>query len=169
MLNPDYKDMLAALSDEGAEFLVVGAYAVISHGALRSTFDLDIFVHPTIENARRVWRALKRFGAPLRDVAVEDFTQQDLVYQIGVIPNRIDVITAISGVSFEEAWPNRVQVVVEGQNIPVIGRQELLKNKRACGRPKDLADVDSLERLAALASKEPDGKSLRRPARRRRR
>lgn len=146
-LNPDFKDALAALCAEGAEFIIVGAYAVGAHGAPRSTGDLDIFVRPSPENAPRVWRALRQFGAPLRDLSIQDFESKDLIYQIGVPPSRVDIITGISGVTFEEAWEGHIEHEVEGQVIPVLGLQELLENKRASGRTKDLADAETLEAL----------------------
>ncbi len=140
--------MLAALFAERADFLIVGAYAVGAHGAPRATGDLDLFVRPTPENAVRVWRALARFGAPLKDVTEEDFISSDLIYQIGVPPGRIDVITGISGVTFDEAWRGRVTHEVDGLKLPLIGLDELIRNKRASGRHKDLHDVETLERLA---------------------
>jgi len=143
-LNRDYNDILSALCAEGAEFLVVGAYAVGVHGIPRATGDIDIWVRPTSENARRVMRALKRFGAALLDLTEEDLATADTVFQMGVAPSRIDVITGISGVTFDQAWPSRVTVAIEGLTVPVIGRDDLLRNKAASGRPKDLADLAAL-------------------------
>jgi hypothetical protein len=143
-LNRDYSDVLSALCAEGAEFLIVGAYAVGVHGIPRATGDIDIWVRPTSENAIRVMRALKRFGAALLDLTEEDLATTDTVFQMGVAPNRIDVITGISGVTFDEAWPSRVTVAIEGLTVPVIGRDDLLRNKAASGRPKDLADLAAL-------------------------
>lgn len=148
MFNRDFTDMLAALSEEGVEYLVVGAYAVIAHGALRTTGDLDILVRRSPENAERLWRALKRFGAPLLDVSREDFIQPDVIYQIGVRPGRIDLLTEIPGVEFEQAWPNRTHVEIEGRPIPFIGREDLIRGKIASGRHKDLADVEVLRELS---------------------
>ncbi len=143
-LNRDYNDILSALCAEGAEFLIVGAYAVGVHGIPRATGDIDIWVRPTGENATRVMRALKRFGAALLDLIEEDLATADTVFQMGVAPSRIDVITGISGVTFERAWPSRVTVAIEGLTVPVIGREDLLLNKAASGRPKDLADLAAL-------------------------
>ena len=145
MLNPDFKDMLSALSEAEVEFLLVGAYALAAHGFPRATGDLDLWVQPTPENAKRVWTALNAFGAPLSKLNIDDFLTPDIVYQIGVAPRRIDILTSISGVTFEEAWTNRITLKIDGLNVPVIGRNELLINKRATGRTKDLADVESLE------------------------
>jgi hypothetical protein len=146
VLNPDYRDMLSALSDEGVEFLLVGAFALAAHGLPRATGDIDIWIDRSNANAARVWRALRRFGAPLRDLTPEDLTTPDLVFQIGVAPRRIDLLTSIDGVSFSEAWPQRVLVELEGMTFPVIGRAHLIRNKRASGRPQDLADLERLER-----------------------
>ena len=143
-LNRDYNDILSALCAEGAEFLVVGAYAVGVHGIPRATGDIDIWVRPTSENARRVMRALKRFGAALLDLTEEDLATSDTVFQMGMAPSRIDVLTGISGVTFDQAWPSRVTVAIEGLTVPVIGRGDLLRNKAASGRPKDLADLAAL-------------------------
>ena len=144
MLDPDFKDMLSALSAAEAEFLVVGAYALAAHGIPRATGDIDLRVRPTNENAARVWEALKAFGAPVSRIAVKDFSTPDVVYQIGVAPRRIDLLTSISGVGFDQAWGNRMTVELDELTVPVIGREDLLANKGACGRPKDLADVEAL-------------------------
>lgn len=139
--------MLLALSAEGAEFLIVGAYAMGAHGVPRATGDLDIWVGTSGENPERVWRALAAFGAPLRDLQLDDLRRPDLIYQIGVAPQRIDIITAIEAVTFAEAYPPRLTVEVEGIPLPVLSRAHLLRNKRAVGRPKDLADLDALGEL----------------------
>lgn len=145
MLNPDFSDMLSALSEEGAEFLLVGAYALAAHGVPRATGDMDILVRPTPANAERIWKALIRFGAPLADLSVDDFTVLGRVVQIGVEPCRIDLLTAITGVTFDEAWGDRVVVEVSGLRIPVLSRAHLVQNKRQTGRPQDRADVTRLE------------------------
>ena len=112
-LNRDYNDILSALSAEGAEFLIVGAYALAAHGIPRATGDIDIWVRPTPENAMRVMRALKRFGAALLDLTEDDLATADTVFQMGVAPSRIDMMTGISGVTFEQAWPSRLTVAIE--------------------------------------------------------
>lgn len=144
-MNPDFLDMLSALSEEGAEYLLVGAYALAVHGLPRATGDLDIWISTTPENRRRVRRALERFGAPLHELEEEDLAADDLVFQIGLAPQRIDILTAIDGVDFEEAWPERFETEVAGQTFPVISRAHLARNKRASGRPQDLADLAWLE------------------------
>src|SRR5262245_21505185 len=138
--------MLAGLSAEQAEFLVVGAYALGVHGLLRFTGDLDIWVRPTADNAKRVWRALVRFPAPLESMKVEDFSNPDIIFRMGMPPNQIDILMSISGVSFEDAWKNRVQGEMEGVPIFVIGVEDQIKNKRASGRSKDIIDAEWLVR-----------------------
>ncbi|MCA9247482.1 MAG: hypothetical protein KDA42_10215 [Planctomycetales bacterium] len=144
MLNANFKDMLAALNDAEADYLVVGAYAMAAHGCPRATGDIDIWVRPTDDNAQRVWKALRQFGAPMSKVGVDDFATPDVVFQIGVAPQRIDVLTSISGVEFADAWPSRLTVDLGGLQARVISRNHLLENKLATGRPKDVLDADIL-------------------------
>jgi len=141
--------MLSALSDAGADYLVVGAHALAAHGHPRATGELDIWVRPTKANAGRVWQAIERFGAPRRNLRCEDFCTPDTVFQIGVEPNRIDILTSIDGVDFDEAWLDRRPTTIAEISFHVLGREQLLKNKRASGRPKDLADVACLEQRSA--------------------
>ena len=145
MLNPDYRDMLSALLEESAEFLVVGAFALAAHGLPRATGDIDLWIHASAENSHRVWRALRRFGAPTQDLTVSDLGTPDTVFQIGVAPRRIDLLTTIDGVEFADAWPERALIELEGVILPVIARGHLVQNKRASGRPKDIADLAWLE------------------------
>ncbi len=140
----DFVEMLSALNAAGAEYLVVGAHAMAAHGVPRATGDLDIWVRATPENSGRVLEALRFFGAPLFDLTPDDLSRPGTVFQIGVVPVRIDLLTSISGVSFEEAWAGRISVSVEGVSIGVLGREELLRNKRATGRQKDLLDAEAL-------------------------
>lgn len=144
MLNPDYRDMLSAFADAEVEYLLVGAYALAAHGHPRATGDIDLWVRRSSGNAERVLRALSVFGAPLSDVELGDFQTPDTVFQIGVSPRRIDILTTISGVDFQEAWPERMEIELEGLTIPVLGREHLIQNKRALGRPQDQADIDRL-------------------------
>ena len=150
-MNRDFVEMLSALSAAGADYLVVGAHAMAAHGVPRATGDLDIWVRASPANAHRVLAALARFGAPLHDLTAEDLTREDLVFQIGVPPARIDLLTSISGVSFDEAWPHRLTVHLDALPVPVLGREEFLKNKRAVGRPKDLADIALMEEARGSA------------------
>lgn len=147
MLNEDYRDILAALAHHEARFLVVGAHALAVHGYPRATVDLDVWIDRSPENARRVWDALAEFGAPLADLGITevDFTRPDIVAQFGLPPNRIDILTGVSGLTFDHAWPNRIEAVLEGVLVPVLGRKDLVANKRATGRDRDRADVKALE------------------------
>lgn len=145
-LNEDFRDLLLEFADAEVEFVLVGAFAVAYHGVPRATGDMDVLVRPSSDNARRVFDALASFGAPLASAGVtpEDFETPGIVYQIGQPPRRIDVLTEISGVSFDEAWKSRQGVNFEGRTVHFIGCVELLRNKEAAGRPKDLADVSRL-------------------------
>lgn len=148
LFNPDYADMAGALIGAGAEFMLVGGYAVLLHGYPRTTFDIDFWVRPSPGNAPKVMEALHRFGAPLRDVSAADFDHPDMVYQIGVPPCRIDILTRIDGVEWEEAAPRAVEGIVNGMKIKIIGLEDLIRNKRASGRTKDAADAEELERIS---------------------
>ena len=144
-LNPDFKDMLLALKDANVDFLVVGAYAVAAHGYPRATGDLDIWIRADDGTAPSVMRALAAFGAPISELSVADFSAPSIVFQIGVPPGRIDILTTVSGVDFTCAWKNRMQIKLDGIAFDVIGRADLITNKKASGRPKDFADVAALE------------------------
>ena len=141
-MNSDFSDLLREFCAAGVRFLLVGAHALAVHAEPRATGDLDVWIAADKGNAARVYAALANFGAPLENVTVADFTCDDLIYQMGVVPVRIDVITAVDGISFDEAWSGRVEVDIDGIKVPVIGRVAFLANKRASGRPKDLADVE---------------------------
>jgi len=147
MLNEDYRDMLHALCDEGVRFLLVGAYALAAHGYPRATVDMDIWVMPSPENAEAVLRALTRFGAPVHDLTKQDLQTEGTVFQIGVAPRRIDILTAASGLDFEDAFKGSILADIEGIQIPIPSIDDLIRNKRACGRTKDLADAEALEGL----------------------
>jgi len=147
MLNEDYKDILLALSVEKVSFLLVGAYALAVHGYPRATMDMDIWIMPSPQNADAVLRALQRFGAPLHKLTKEDLQNDDTVFQIGVAPRRIDLITSASGLQFEEAYGRSLLVKIEGIEVRIPAIDDLIKNKRASGRTKDLADAEALKSL----------------------
>lgn len=155
MLNPDFRDMLSAFDAENVEYLIVGAYALAAHGIPRATGDLDFWIRRVAPNAERVLRALEVFGAPTSDLSVEDLLTPNLVFQIGVEPSRIDILTAIDGVEFDDAWPRRLTGRIGDVEVPTIGIQELIANKRAAGRKQDLADIEQLQRNAVHRSREP--------------
>jgi hypothetical protein len=133
--------MLSALNEEKVDFLVVGAYALAAHGFVRATGDIDIWIGRSAENAQKVMHALAKFGAPLSDVSEQDFESEDLVFQMGVEPGRIDLLTKITGVGFDEAWARKLSVTLGDIELFVISKSDLLANKLAAGRDKDLGDI----------------------------
>lgn len=137
--------MLSAFAEAGVRYLLIGAYALAAHGHVRATGDIDLWVDNGRDNAERVMGALTEFGAPLHGLEIGDLESPDLVFQVGVVPRRIDILTGIDGVSFEEAWPERYEVQVSDLVVPVISRRHLSRNKRATGRLKDAADAAWLE------------------------
>jgi len=144
-MNRDFRDLLAEFNAHRVEYLIVGAHALAAHGHVRATKHLDIWVRPDRSNAARVIRALRAFGAPLHDLTEADLSRPGLIFQIGVAPIRIDLVTAIRGVEFEEAWPERMETRFADQPAAVLSRNHLIQNKRASGRTQDLADVQWLE------------------------
>lgn len=142
-MNEDFLDFLNALLGQGARFLVVGAHALAVHGVARATGDLDIWVGPGDDNVTRVWRALIEFGAPVEALGLDegDLRQPGMVVQLGLPPRRIDLLTVLTGLGFEDAWSERVVREVSGLQLPFIGRRSFVANKRATGREKDLADL----------------------------
>jgi hypothetical protein len=145
-VNPDFKDLFAALNAEGAEYLLVGGYAMAVHDAPRFTKDLEVWVNPSASNPPRVHAALRRFGASLGELTMEDLATPGIVFQIGVQPNRIDLLTTIDGVTFEEAWPDRLESTYGAEPVHVIGRRHLVQSKRSTGRAQDQLDADLLDR-----------------------
>jgi hypothetical protein len=146
-MTEDWSDLLLALLAANARFIVVGAHAMAVHGVPRATQDLDVWVEATADNADRVWRALVDFGAPLPEPGITsaDFSRPATVIQLGMPPNRIDILTQISGVpDFDAAWNDRVEHEIDGRSIPFLGFDALITNKRAAGRLRDLADIEAL-------------------------
>jgi hypothetical protein len=143
-MNPDFVDLLRAFGAADVRFLVVGAYALAHHGRPRATGDLDVWVDPTPANAARVMQALADFGAPLTGVAEADFATPGVVFQIGVPPGRIDVITELTGLAFADAWGGRERGHFGELQVDFIGRDAFIRNKRATGRAKDLGDIEGL-------------------------
>jgi hypothetical protein len=151
--NPDFRDLLSELSAAGAEFIVVGAHAVMFYTEPRYTKDFDVWVRPTPENAKRVRAALAAFGAPLADLSEDDLASPGTIFQIGVEPNRIDVITSIEAVAFEAAWTRRVPSTYGGVPISLLALEDLIVNKTHVGRDQDKLDVQKLERARREAPK----------------
>src|SRR4030095_14715918 len=137
-MNPDFVDLLRAFIAADVRFLIVGAYALAHHGRPRATGDLDVWIDATPANAPRVMRALAAFGAPLHEVGEEDFARPGIVFQIGVPPGRIDILTELTGVSFDDAWVSRESGRFGELTVDFIGREAFIRNKRATGRAKDL-------------------------------
>jgi hypothetical protein len=143
-MNPDFVDLLRAFVAADVRFLIVGAYALALHGRPRATGDLDVWIDATPENAARVMRALSAFGAPLADISTDDFSHEGVTYQIGVPPGRIDILTELTGLSFAEAWPDRLLRPFGDIDVDFIGRAAFIRNKRATGRAKDLGDIEGM-------------------------
>ncbi len=142
----DFRDVLTELNKSGAQFLVVGAHALSVYGVPRATVDLDIWIRADAENAGRVYAALAAFGARLEALGVSqaDFQTPDVVTQFGLPPLRIDLMTSVSGLRFDDAWPSRIEAEIEGVRVPILDRESFIRNKRASGRKKDLADLELL-------------------------
>lgn len=147
MLNPHFRDMLSAFNDEEVEYLIVGAYAMAGHGYPRATGDLDFWIRCSPQNAARVLRAMDAFGAPAGLVTPRDLSTEGMVAQLGVEPSRIDILTSIDGVEFDDAYPERAETLLDGVRVPFLGLSHLIQNKRATGREKDKLDVSRLEAL----------------------
>ena len=147
-LTKDSREFIGCLHSNKVEFLIVGALAVSWHGFPRYSGDIDFFIRATPDNAAHTMAALDQFGFGSIGITLEDLITEDRVIQLGVEPNRIDLMTSISGVSFDEAWQSRIYAKLDGTEVALIGRDALLKNKLASGRPKDLIDVDQLTRKA---------------------
>lgn len=140
----DYKDLLKILNKHKVKYLIVGAYAVIYYTEPRYSKDIDIWVGPEIENAKRVFEALKEFGAPLRGMTFNDFTNKNLFYQMGVAPVRVDIIMGISDINFDTAWKSRIKTKIDNIETNIIGIEELLDSKEKIKRPVDLIDIKNL-------------------------
>ena len=144
-LNQDFCDLLQCLNADQVEYLVVGGYAVMYYSEPRFTKDLDIWINPEPANIQAMWRALAAFGAPLENVSPNDFTDPEMIYQIGIAPNRIDILTDVLGVEFAYAWQHRL--IAKYGHIPmyIIGKEELIQSKLAAGRAQDLIDAKRLQ------------------------
>ena len=143
-LAPDFEEFCALLNDHRVEFVIVGAYALAFHGAPRYTGDLDILVRPTDENGARLLTAIAAFGFPTAAVTPQDIVHGNKVIQMGEIPVQLHVMSAIDGVTFDEVWDGRKAGRLGQQDVAFIGEAEFVKNKRAAGRLKDLADIQAL-------------------------
>jgi len=145
-VNQDFKELLLAFNAHSVEYLIVGAHALAAYGHVRATKDLDLWVRPEKSNAQKIVQALSEFGAPLSDLTADDLSRKETIFQIGMPPLRIDVITSIDGVEFMEAWPDRLEISFAGVPAFVISRHHLITNKKTSARLQDLADVEQLEK-----------------------
>ncbi len=145
MLNPDFKEFVESLNANRVRYLVVGGYAVALHGYPRYTKDMDIWIERTPENAARLLKALEQFGFASLGLRESDFLEPDQIIQLGYPPRRIDLLTSLPGVEFQECYLGRVEVEIEGVTVPFISLEHLKQNKRASGRHQDLADLENLE------------------------
>lgn len=150
MLNEDYREMLQILLGNKVKFIVVGAYAMGAQGYPRATGDFDVWVEPSAENSPKVYNSIKEFGAPLREITPDSFTERGIIYQIGVVPRRIDIITFINGVDFDKAYEEREEIEVENIKIPFLSKKNIIKNKESTGRDKDKLDVKYLKKKSNL-------------------
>jgi len=148
-LDPDFAEFVECLARRDVRYLIVGGYALAAHGLPRATGDLDVWVMVDPANAEGVVGALQDFGFGSLDLTVDDFLAPDHVVQLGYPPYRIDILTAIDGVTFDDAWSRRLTITSAGLTLPVIGRDDLIANKLASGRPRDLDDVDRIRRGGA--------------------
>lgn len=149
-VNPDFEDLLQCLNHAKVRYLLVGAYAVIYYTEPRYTKDIDIWIDASPENASRVFKALTEFGAPVAKLSPSVFSDQTCFYQIGIEPNRIDILMKVEGLNFESAWKNRKTVKYGKQKVHILGLKDLVKNKKKVGRSKDLIDVENIERLKKI-------------------
>lgn len=157
MLNlpKDFKDLLKILSENEVQYMIVGGYALSLYAAPRATGDIDLFVKIDQDNAARILKSLKEFGFGGLGITAQDLLTPEQVLQLGYPPNRIDILTGIEGVSWEEAFANRNHVVHDGLELPIIGKEELIKNKLSTGRTKDMADVEKIYQGIPVEKKKP--------------
>ncbi len=155
-MHSDLIDLLKAFNGCGVRYLVVGAYAVMEYTEPRYTKDLDVWVKVDPANAEAIFHALAEFKAPLNGISPADFLDPDVFYQIGVSPFRVDVLTSIVGVDFEECWARRELRLFDGVEAPVISREDLIRNKQAAGRPVDRIDVRALKGISRKRKKSND-------------
>lgn len=145
-LNKDLRAFVELLNSNGVEYVIVGAFALAWHGYPRYTGDLDVLVRPGVTNGERLMRVLREFGFGEIGISADDFAVEGSVIQLGFPPNRIDLLTGISGVAFDEVWEHRETGTVDGLAVPLIGRRELIRNKQSTGRARDLGDVEELSK-----------------------
>ena len=141
--------MLSAFRSEAVEFIIVGGYAVAAHGYPRATGDIDLWVRPSLENSKKIYRALEKFGALLSDLRDDYFSVPDQIFQIGLPPSRIDIISGVEALGFDEAWAGKFELEVEGVKVWMLSKKDLMINKAALKRPKDRIDLEWLKESEA--------------------
>ena len=144
LTSQDFKDLLNLFKEHNVRYLIVGGYAVMRYSEPRFTKDLDLFISVDETNAQAVFKALREFGAPLKDLTEQDFSEEGFFYQMGQPPLRVDILMSVDGITFDEAWTNREVVEVDGAEMVFISKADLIKGKKASGRKQDLLDLDSL-------------------------
>ena len=155
-MTPDQKELLSAFNAHKVKYLLVGGYAVSLHAEPRATKDMDIFIRSDEENSQAVFHALAAFGAPLEAFKPQDF-HDGSTFQMGIPPDRIDILQKLDGVDFDESWESRVEAMIEGTKVPVISAEKLIQNKVAVGRPQDLADVAAIQEAQRAIQVEEGG------------
>lgn len=145
-MNSDCKELLSIFNENHIKYIIVGAQAVMRYTVPRYTKDYDILIESSVENAKKVYKVLKEFGAPLTNIKEDDFANPDLFYIMGVPPNQIDILMSIPGINFSEAWKNKKVFKVSGIEVNYLSKEDLIKAKIAAGRPKDLIDVENLKK-----------------------
>jgi hypothetical protein len=162
MFARDFKELLSIFDALNVKYLVVGGYAVSFHAQPRATKDLDLLIKPDADNAQAVYRALAKFGAPLDKLKAEDFMEPNMFFRMGSPPFMVDILPEIKGIDFDQAWQNRVQVLIDadsGLTAPFISISDLLAAKLAAGRPQDLADAEALREVARQKANEAAGRA----------
>ena len=144
-LSDDCKEFIALRRSEGVDFLIVGAAALAAHGRPRYTGDIDIWMRCNKETARRMGNVIARFGFESTGPTAADFAEQNCIIQLGVAPNRVDILTGLTGLEFDTAWEKRVELPLADQILPFLDKESLRANKKATGRPQDLADLETLD------------------------
>jgi uncharacterized nucleotidyltransferase DUF6036 len=143
---PDFKELLSIFKSNEVRYLIVGGYAVMRYTEPRFTKNPDVLIAANRDNAERVFKSLKEFGAPLKNLSPDDFAEKGYFYQMGKSPLRVDIMMSIPGIEFESAWKRRNTMVLDGTTIPFISLVDLILSKKASGRPQDLLDVQNLEK-----------------------
>ena len=160
--NRDFRDLFFEFGERSVRYLVVGAYAVTHYSKPRFTKDLDIWIDPEPGNARKAWEALGAYGAPVKDITPADLSKPGNVLQIGVTTTRIDILTSVEGLVFEECWPRRTAGEYMDMRVNYVARADLIRNKKMVGRPQDLMDVRVLEKVSESRTRKPGKKPPRR-------